>query len=777
MCGIAGFAHLDGRPLVRGRDDLILGAMGDAIRHRGPDDTQVMLWQNVGFVFKRLSIVDIEGGRQPIETADGRISAMVNGEIYNHREIRAELSERHTFHTQSDSEVIPYLYLERDVGMFEPANGMFAVALLDRERRRLLLGRDRVGVKPLFYYASDDRKLLVFASELKALFVHPAVPRAFDWQSAFRDWLVPDTDPRELPSGFCGIRKLPAATILDVSLTDGGSRLATYWRLPAREPAALARPASFFVERYRELLESSVRLRLMSDVPYGVFLSGGIDSAVVTALAARAGPVPTFTVLSRSTIGSGDAEAGREVAISLGLPNHQVLFDEANIGLTPDDWRRILWACEMFPVGPEQLFKFHLHEFAKQRYPTLKVILLGQGSDEFNGGYISNSLGAQSAWAPDDWSKLGERLQAIATMRSARLAGLTDTDSDLMLSGVLDQSCLRGPAEPENAHVTWDLYAGHWRQNLDAHLWHEDRTAAAHGIESRVPFLDYRILELLAAIPAEHHAELFVDKAILRRAAADLLPANIAKRRKGNFFYGKQQHQAFNMMYSILAANHGELIEQAIAGSLRTGGPLSPDRFRAYFRNVGVYRSVRQISRLLQLVNMGVLADLAASHWTYRTGSSALPMREVAFDDWARSPGGRRALRQSAWAEPPDDMVVGFSPGTSLVEVKSAGIGVPAPGSTFLVREDGLLTSAIESRTWSQFLAHVDGKRTIAGILAHLGLTKKQILEPLGAALDDGVLVEIEDLWQGTVINYSFCVPTHPGAVVDQAKDTVQHSL
>ena len=282
---------------------------------------------------------------------------------------------------------------------------------------------------------------------------------------------------------------------------------------------------------------------------------------------------------------------------------------------------------------------------------------------------------------------------------------------------------------------------------------------------------------MLAAIPAEHHAELFVDKAILRRAAADLLPANIAKRRKGNFFYGKQQHQAFNMMYSILAANHGELIEQAIAGSLRTGGPLSPDRFRAYFRNVGVYRSVRQISRLLQLVNMGVLADLAASHWTYRTGSSALPMREVAFDDWARSPGGRRALRQSAWAEPPDDMVVGFSPGTSLVEVKSAGIGVPAPGSTFLVREDGLLTSAIESRTWSQFLAHVDGKRTIAGILAHLGLTKKQILEPLGAALDDGVLVEIEDLWQGTVINYSFCVPTHPAAVVDQAKDTVQHSL
>lgn len=774
MCGIAGFANLDGRPLVRGRDDLILGAMGDAMHDRGPDDTQYMLWQNVGFVFKRLSIVDIEGGRQPIETPDGRISAMINGEIYNHREIRAALSGRHTFRTQSDSEVIPYLYLERDVGLFEPVNGMFAVALLDRERRRLLLGRDRLGVKPLFYYASDDRKLLVFASELKALFAHPAVPRVFDWQSAFRDWLVPDTVPRELPSGFCGIRKLPAATILDVSLIDGGSRLATYWRLPSREPAAPARPASFYVDRYRDLLESSVSLRLMSDVPYGVFLSGGIDSAVVTALAARAGPVPTFTVLSRSTIGSGDAEAGREVALGLGLPNHQVLFDEANIGVTPDDWRRILWACEMFPVGPEQLFKFHLHEFAKQRYPALKVILLGQGSDEFNGGYIASSLGARPAWAPHAWSELGERLQAIATQRSARLAGLTDTDCDLMLSGVLDQSCVRRAVEPENAHVTWDLYAGHWRQNLDVHLWHEDRTAAAHGIEGRVPFLDYRILELLAAIPAEHHAELFVDKAILRRAAADLVPARIAQRRKGHFFYGRQQHQAFNMMYSILSGNHGELVEQAIAGSLRTGGPFGPDRFRAYFRNVGGYRSVHRISRLLQLVNMGVLADLAASHWTNRPGSSAQRMREVAFDHWAHSPGGQWALRQSAWTEPPDDMVVGFSPGTSLVEVKSAGIGVPAPGSTFLVREDGLLTSAIESRTWSQFLALVDGKRTIAGILAHLQLTKRQVLEPLGAALDSGVLVEVEYAWPGSDAKYSMCVPAPPGAVVDQAKGKVQ---
>jgi asparagine synthase (glutamine-hydrolysing) len=772
MCGIAGYVQLDGRPLTKGRDDLILGAMGDAMRHRGPDDTQLMLWQNVGFVFKRLSIVDVDGGRQPIEIAGGRISAMVNGEIYNHREIRATLAKKHVFHTQSDSEVIPHLYLEHDLGLFESANGIFAVALLDREKRRLLLGRDHAGVKPLFYYVSDDGKLLVFASELKALFAHRAVPREFDWPSAFADWFVQGTAPRELPSGFRGIKRVPAAGMLDVSLIDGRCRLETYWQLPARGQDSPVRPASYYVDRYRDLLADSVRLQLMSDVPYGVFLSGGIDSAAVTALAAQAGPFPTFSVLSRSTVGSGDAEAAREVAVSVGVPNHQLLFDERNIGVTPDDWRRILWSCEMFPAGPEQLFKYYLHAFAKQQYPGLKVILLGQGSDEFNGGYISHALGQKGAWTPADWIHLDDDLQATATTQAARLTGLTDSDVDLMLSGVLDRSCIGGARERDGAQSTWDRYVGRWRQNLDIHLWHEDRTAAAHGIEDRVPFLDYRILELLATIPEQHHAELFVDKRILRRAAAGLLPASIAERRKGYFFVGRQHHHALDMMYAILSANGGELVEQAIAGSLRTGGPFAPDRFRAYFRDVGGYRTIKQLTRAVQLVNMGVLADLAASQWTPPSGPSSLPMREVVLDDWARSPAGQRALRSSNWTEPPDDMVVGFAPGTSLVEVKSAGVGVPAPGSAFLVLEDGRLTSAIESPQWSRFLACVDGKRTIAGILSLLQLTKKPLLRFLNAALDDGVLIEVEDTLRGAATGH-YLPQAYSGSAVEPQNVTV----
>ena len=765
--------QLDGRPLTRGADDLILGAMGDAIRHRGPDDTQLMLWQNVGFVFKRLSIVDVAGGRQPLESADGRICAMVNGEIYNHRAIRATLASKHVLRTQSDSEVIPYLYLERDTALFEGVNGIFAVALLDRKKRRLLLGRDHAGVKPLFYCVSDDHKILVFASELKALFAHPAVARVFDWPSAFTDWLVPDTVPRELPSGFRGIERVPAASMLDVSLTDGSHHVKKYWQLPVREQGASVRPASHYVDRYRDLLSDSVRLQLMSDVPYGVFLSGGIDSAVVTALAARAGPLPTFSVLCRSTVGSGDAEAARDVAAGVGVPNHQVLFDEQDVGVTPDDWRRILWSCEMFPAGPEQLFKYYLHAFAKERYPALKVILLGQGSDEFNGGYIAHALGRRAAWAPADWNSLDEDLQWMATARAARMTGLVDGDADLMRYGALDRSRIGDGREPVEKSSTWDRYVGRWRQNLDIHLWHEDRTAAAHGIENRVPFLDYRILELLATVPEEHHAELFVDKTILRRAAAGLLPARIVERPKGYFYAGKQQHHAWNMMYSILAANGGELVEQAIAGSLRTGGPFRPDQFRAYFRDVGAYRTIRQLTRLVQLVNMGVLADLAASKWTPSTRASAMPMREVVLDDWAQTPAGRQALKYSHWTEPPDDMILAFAPGTSVVEVKSGGPGVPAPGSAFLVREDGRLTAAIESPQWAQFLAQVDGKRKIGGILSALRLSKQQVLTHLDAALDEGVLIEVEST-PPRAATATYLPPAYSGSAVAPQVVTVR---
>ncbi|HET7031748.1 MAG TPA: asparagine synthase (glutamine-hydrolyzing), partial [Casimicrobiaceae bacterium] len=587
MCGIAGYVNLDGLPLAPESATPLLAAMGRTLHHRGPDDTRIMVWENVGFVFKRLSIVDLAGGAQPFETADGAVCAMVNGQIYNHREIRANLAHARLLRTRSDCEVIPYLYLEHDLALFDSVNGMFAIALLDRHKRRLLLARDRLGVKPLFYCIADGGRVLIFASELKGLFAHPAVPRVFDWGAVVIDNCAGEAPPREYRSGFEGIDHVPASAVIDVDLRRGSIAIKEYWSLPARAEPSERRPPSHYVDGYCALLEDSVRLRLMADVGYGLFLSGGVDSSTIAAIAARDGEFPTFSVLSQSTAGSGDAEAAHEVAAALKLPNHQVYFDEARLAVSPDDWRRILWHCELPHSTVEQLFKFYLHAFARERYPDLKVMLLGQGSDEFNGGYLSLLLGREVDSNPDDWTAAGVRLRAPNLRRSPAMAGSGPPQADSSASRALQRGfAFRPPVRPE-ARTTWELYVDCFRENLAIHLWHEDRTAAAHSIENRVPFLDYRLVEFLARVPLEHHGALFVNKQILRRAAERLLPKAFAWRPKGYFVFGSHEDHAFRMMHGLLRRNRGELVEQAIAGSQRTNGPLEPDGFRAFAAEVG----------------------------------------------------------------------------------------------------------------------------------------------------------------------------------------------
>lgn len=426
MCGIGGYVNLDGRPLAAQSATPVLTAMGDALHHRGPDDTRIMLWESVGFIFKRLSIVDLAGGAQPLETADGGVCAMVNGEIYNHREIRPGLARSHVLRTQS---------------------------------------------------------------------------------------------------------------------------------------------------------------------------------------------------------------AAHDVAAALKLPNHQVHFDEANIDISPDDWRRVLWHCEMPHTTAEQLFKFYLHAFARERHPGLKVMLLGQGSDEFNGGYPSLVLGRDVDSNPDDWGEAEERLRSGAASLEAASSAL---QANRFASESLRRAFVRAGAGRLEARTAWDLYVARFRENLALHLWHEDRTAAAHSIENRVPFLDYRVVEFLARVPVEHHAALFVNKQILRRAAEALLPRRFAFRPKGYFFYGPQEEHVFRMMYAILQRNGGEPIEQAIAGSARTDGLLEPHSFRAYAADIGRDPARRNFAQLVNLVNMGVLADMADRR-AQLPAPGRLPVDDAAFPDWARA--------------------------------------------------------------------------------------------------------------------------------------------
>ena len=739
MCGIAGYAYLDGRPLTDD-DQAILDRMGHAISHRGPDDTRSMRWRNVGFVFKRLSIVDVSHGGQPLESPDGRLCVIANGEIYNHRALRADLAQRHRLVSRSDCAVLAPLYLERDLDLLREVNGMFALALLDRAQHRLLLARDRMGVKPLFYCIADDGRMLAFASEIKALLAHPAVPRRFDWVAALASLSNADTLPREYTSGFRGIDRVPAAGIVDVDLRNGSIRTHGYWSLPPPASDAEAAPAQHYVDRYRELLEDSVRLRLPDEVPFGVFLSGGIDSVAIAAIAARRARFPTFTVLSAST--AADADYADAIARRLSLPHHALLFDSTSAAVTPDHWREVLWSCELPGATAEQLYKFHLHAHARARYPDLKVMLLGQGSDEFNGGYIAWTLGTQGSWDASHWDAMHRELVGVDLRAATAQAGFGSALQEPIDRGVLAGDFIRAAAGRPRDAGAWRLYAGRYRGNLDYHLWHEDRTAAAHAIEDRVPFLDYRLLEHVASVPACRHAALFTDKQILRRAVSGLLPAEFAKRPKGYFFYGRAQRHTLRMMYRLLLANDGELVEQAVAGSARTDGPLDAARLRAWIAELGRRPDLAGLTRVLHLINMGVLADLAARGGpTPATPAPRLGL-ESTIDAWSRTREGGAALARARGAERAEDVVVALPHGCAVVDLRASTS--PALAAGVYVVTDGQLGARIASPAWARFLLLVDGRHSVAQILATAQLNRARTWRLVHSALDDGSLVEVD---------------------------------
>src|SRR5918911_1845605 len=282
MCGITGWANLDARtPPPEGARQL-LRSMCERMTHRGPDSEGLMVSTGVALGMRRLAIIDLQTGEQPAWNEDRNVSVILNGEIYNYRELRRELEERgHLFRSTSDTEVLPHLYEEYGTEMVSYLNGMFAFALWDARRRRLFIARDRFGEKPLYWGVFDDTFL--FASEPKVLLAHPLVRPSLNLD-ALRQYLSFDYVPAPL-SIYCGIQKLTAAHML--TLCAGQIEVQPYWRLSykTREPVPTEDEAA---EHLKELLAESVRMRLVSDVPLGVLLSGGVDSSTVAAMAVRA---------------------------------------------------------------------------------------------------------------------------------------------------------------------------------------------------------------------------------------------------------------------------------------------------------------------------------------------------------------------------------------------------------------------------------------------------------------------------------------------------------
>ena len=514
--------------------------MADHLVHRGPDargeyrDATGCL----AFGFTRLSIIDLTGGHQPMGSADGSLCVVFNGEIYNHLELRARLSRR-PFLTQSDTEVILHLYEEEGLDAFRHLRGMFAIALWDRRRRRLVLARDRLGIKPLYYAALPDR--FFFASELPALLGPTGLPRAVD-TDALRQYLEIRAVPAPLTM-FRGVSKLTPGHLLVCDERGVGAQT-PYWTVTARPGVSVPTTEDDAVHEVRNAVDRAVTSHMLSDVPVGAMLSGGLDSSVIVAAMRRATSeeIHTFSVGFEDE-GFNEFRYSRHVSVLFGTDAHEYV-------LRPDDFVRFLpqLVTEFAdPVADPAAVPLHFISRVARDH-GIKVVLSGEGSDELFAGYPSYRL-----HAGDSWSFRRLVRSARARWRAARApyprerfyaghAGLPDP--------TLVDALVTAPPDPERDML--DAYhraatgAGLDRLQTmlaldlqtripDDLLARTDRMTMANSVEARVPFLDHEMVELGFWLPSALKIREGVDKYVLKRAAEAWLPAHLIYRRKMGF--------------------------------------------------------------------------------------------------------------------------------------------------------------------------------------------------------------------------------------------------
>jgi asparagine synthase (glutamine-hydrolysing) len=568
MCGIAGLVD----PAVpAGALQPIVRRMTDTLFHRGPDDEGSYVADGVGLGMRRLSIIDVDGGRQPISSEDGSVQVVFNGEIYNYLELRHGLSGRgHVFRTDSDTEVIAHLYEEKGVESFADLRGMFAIALWDQRLRRLVLARDRVGKKPLFY--AQRGATLLFGSEIKAILAADptlAEPDVDSLAPYLQYGVVPE--PRTM---FRGIRKLAAAHRLVHE--DGETTVAPYWRLEFVDDDAAAPPREQVVEELDRLLEEAVRIRLMSEVPLGIFLSGGLDSSTIVAYAHKAGlrPIKTFTIGfdRRQWDESGDAEV---VARHFRTDHHVLRLREQDLahGL-PDT---VLTLVRHFdePFGDSSaLPTYYVSKLAREH---VTVILSGDGGDELFAGYtaykglrfaqhyqrVPRWLGRRHF--PDlvrrgaRWLPPGKRYGALRVARVLRDSELPFESRYLLKGSLCRPDRLRqiltgdaaarlmrgGPTmfaddiqtamRSDMSEVNKTSYLGLRLGLVEDMLVKVDRMSMAHSLEVRSPLLDHRLVEYVTHLPASMKLRGWETKAILRDTVRRYLPPATLRKRKQGF--------------------------------------------------------------------------------------------------------------------------------------------------------------------------------------------------------------------------------------------------
>jgi asparagine synthase (glutamine-hydrolysing) len=562
MCGIVGFVSRTSNHAASASTATTINRMMETIRHRGPDDRDFYSDSFATLGHLRLSIVDLSTGHQPMFNEDRNLLVVYNGEIYNHASLRPGLEQAgHIYQSHSDTEAILHAYEEFGVDCVNHFRGMFAFAIWDRAKRRLFCARDRLGIKPLYYYY--DGQLFAFASEIKALLAHPGISARFETK-LLEEYLAFGYTSGE-GTLFRGIRKLMPGHHLTLNADGGAPVIGQYWQIP-REKNAVERSDAEWIRATRDLLEESVRLRLMADVPLGMFLSGGVDSSAIAALMQRMAPEPVKTF----AVGYAEEEFSelsyaREVAARIGTDHREV-----KIGCSDffDSLPELVWHEDEPISWPSSVSLFHVSKLASSH---VKVVLTGEGSDELFAGYsryrhqlmserhmatYRHVPEALRRWLRDTISGTGllgadlrRKLKHTVLGRSGDLQSLYLENYYGAFSAADVKRLLKEPAGdgaayepfmklfesvPQLPYLERLLYADQ-QTYLEELLMKQDRMSMAASIESRVPFLDHKLVEFASQIPVSLKLRGAAGKYILKEAVADLLPHDIIHRTKMGF--------------------------------------------------------------------------------------------------------------------------------------------------------------------------------------------------------------------------------------------------
>ncbi|HEU4433099.1 MAG TPA: asparagine synthase (glutamine-hydrolyzing) [Pyrinomonadaceae bacterium] len=619
MCGINGiaFSSRSGRTVSRP----LLEAMRDVIRHRGPDDEGLFIDRNVGLGHRRLAIVDVAAGHQPMTNEDDSLHITYNGEIYNHADYREWLESRgHVYKTHCDTETILHLYEEHGIGCVEHLRGMFAFAIWDQRKQELFIARDRLGVKPLYYFHADDGSLY-FGSEIKTIFAAGALKPELNYAA------LPDYLANHAPSGettlFAGVKRLlPGHTLV---WRDGKIDIKSYWDVSFVKAKDEGYSDKDYIEQWADLFRTSVKLRLMADVPLGMFLSGGIDSSAIAAMMSTMvdEPIKTFSVAFRERE-ANELEYARLVAEKYKTDHHEVV-------VSPEDFfaalPNLIWHEDEPLAHPSSVALYFVSHLAAQ---NVKVVLTGEGSDELLAGYarywktlknlawgtryhnftpnlIKNGVRKQLSALPNG-SRVKQKLLRTFLTLSPDIESLyldnfavfsRQTQPQLLsrearerIGDVDPYSVIHDMMHRTDAESLLDrLLYSDIKTYLHELLMKQDQMSMATSLESRVPFLDHKLVEFTASLPERLKLRGWTTKYILRESMKGVLPDAILTRPKmgfpvpiGAWFRGPYSHLLDEFVLSRRALERGIFDADFVRDLVRrhrTGGENHDERLWA----------------------------------------------------------------------------------------------------------------------------------------------------------------------------------------------------